>query len=183
MNVLKAILLGTCLVLQGIPASEAQDYDPATLAAMEKLQFLAGKWKGSTWSRTREGEKVEGRVVEIVEPELNGAILTLEGLGAAGDPEAKGVELSHHAFAVVYFDPERGQYRMHSYKDGKFLDAELRVTGENAIRWGFDVPNGGRVRFDIALDGAGRWTETGAWSADGESWMPFFGMTLERAEE
>lgn len=181
MKSLAAIVLGVSLL--PAPVLQAQDYDPASLEAMEALRFLEGKWKGKSWSRTREGERIEGRVVEIVESKLNGSILTLEGLGSSGDPEAEGAKLDHHAFAVIHFDPDRGQYRMHSYKDGKFLDAELAMTGEDAARWRFAVPNGGRVRFDIALDEAGRWTETGEWSADGETWMPFFGMTLERVGE
>lgn len=163
-------------------AAVAQDYDPATLEAMSRLHFLEGRWEGQSWSRTRDGERREGRVVEIIETKLNGSILTLEGLGAAGDPEAPGADLRHHAFAVIHFAPGKG-YRMHSYKDGRFLDAELKVTGDNAVEWGFELPNGGRVRFDLSLDGAGRWTETGSYSPDGENWAPFFGMTLERVDE
>lgn len=161
-------------------AVPAQDYDPERLEAMSRLQFLEGRWTGETWRRNRDGGEHTGRVVEIVESKLNGSILTLEGLGAIGDPEAPGAKLEHHAFAVIHYDTESDRYRMHSYKNGEFLDADLSVTGENAAEWGFDLDGGGRMRFRINLDEAGRWTETGAYSPDGEAWHTYFRMTLER---
>lgn len=161
-------------------AVPAQDYDPERLEAMSRLEFLEGRWTGETWRRNRDGGEHTGRVVEIVESKLNGSILTLEGLGASGDPEAPGAKLEHHAFAVIHYDTESDRYRMHSYKNGEFLDADLSVTGENAAEWGFDLDGGGRMRFRINLDEAGRWTETGAYSPDGEAWHTYFRMTLER---
>lgn len=181
---IKRLLYLAMVLLSLLPVTlSAQDYDSRRLAAMEKLAFLEGEWRGETWTRTREGERLEGRVVERVERRLDGAILTLEGRGAAGDPDAPGADLTHHAFAVVFFDPDAGEYRMHSYKDGRFLDAALSVTGNEALQWGFDVPDGGRVRFSIRLDEQGRWSEEGHYSPDGETWLPFFGMTLERVDE
>lgn len=182
MKKLISLTLAGLMAASAALTATAQDYDPARLEAMQELHFLEGRWKGTTWARTRDGERREGQVVEIVQSNLNGAILTLEGLGAEGDPEAPGAELRHHAFAVIYFDPERG-YRMHSYKNGGFLDAGLEVTGDNAIRWGFEAGNGRQMRFEIRLDDRGRWTETGYTSADGENWHPFFGMSLARVSE
>lgn len=177
-QIIAAIVLAT-----SAGAVPAQDYDPERLEAMSKLEFLEGRWTGETWTRSRDRGEYTGRVVEIVETKLNGSILTLEGLGASGDPEAPGVKLEHHAFAVIHYDTESDRYRMHSYKNGKFLDADLSVTGKHAVEWGFDVNNGGRMRFRINLDDSGRWTETGAYSPDGEAWHKYFEMTLERDGE
>lgn len=178
------MIIGSLVLLAALPlGTRAQDYEPEELQAMEKLQFLLGRWEGDTWSRSREGERQEGKVVEIVESKLDGAILVLEGLGAKGDPTAPGARLAHHAFAVIHFDTGTGEYRMHSYKDGDFTPAALEVTGENRVEWSFDTPDGGRVRFQISLDGEGRWTEDGHYSPDGENWYPFFGMSLARVGE
>ncbi len=45
--------------------------------------------------------------------------------------------------------------------------------------WGFETPRG-MMRYTITLDAQGRWSESGERSADGQTWQPFFAMTLDR---
>ncbi|MEO7648207.1 MAG: hypothetical protein ABIV11_08240 [Gemmatimonadaceae bacterium] len=83
----------------------------------------------------------------------------------------------HHAFGVLTYDPERGQYAFRALRDGGVIDAETTLA-DGVFTWGFPVP-GGRIRFHIRqVDG--EWHETGEYSADGATWHKMLEMKLRR---
>jgi len=50
------------------------------------------------------------------------------------------------------------------------------------MEWGFQTPQGGRVRYTIKLTDQGDWFEIGEFSADEKNWRKFFEMTLQRVQ-
>ncbi len=156
------------------PASEASEADPG-LAAMAKIASLVGRWEGTGWMRRGPEEPSHTSSLENVESRLGGRILLVEGLHhAKKDPS----QVVHHAFGVISYDPESGQYRFRTHlATGRSGDHEMRLEGED-ILWFIDTPRG-KFRYTIRIQD-GEWHETGEFSADGESWQEFFGMDLKR---
>ena len=71
-------------------------------------------------------------------------------------------------------------YQFKTYlKDGRSTDAWFNIVGENKYAWGFDIPSGGKSRYNITLDPTrNTWNEIGEFSRDGATWMKFFEMNL-----
>ena len=158
----------------------AQTYDSAQIEAMGKVSFLEGKWKGRGWVSFGKGKRRHFSQTEQVERKLGGSILAIEGKGMSLEPPGGAPQLIHHAFAVVFYDSKEQRFRMHSFKDGKFLDAEANVAEDGSFIWGFDLPQRGRIRFTIRLNEDGQWSEIGEFSKDGKKWYQNFEMTLDR---
>src|SRR5262249_31312189 len=98
-------------------------------------------------------------------------------LGKSTDPGTEG-EIRHEALGVVSFDPGAKTYRWRAYRAGS---GELSTTVEISDKkfvWGVEIPQGGRIRFTIALTNKGEWFEVGERSMDGKAWSKFFEMTL-----
>ncbi len=179
-TILLLTLAAALLILAPIdPAAEeeapAAAADPG-LEAMAELAPMIGQWKGSGWMRRGPGEPTHTQSLETVESRLGGRILLVEGLHHAKDDPSRVV---HHALGVISYDPASGHYRFQAHlATGQSGDYEMRREGED-ILWFMDTPRG-KIRYTIRLQG-GEWHETGEFSADGESWQPFFGMDLQHA--
>lgn len=171
----KLFLILSLIFLPGV--SFSQSYDPSQLEAMRKVSFLEGKWQGKGWISFGPGEKHHFNQTENIRGELGGSILTIHGVGRA---DAKVI---HDAFAVISYDSKAQKYRMHSYKDGNFLDAEAKVGDDGSFIWGFEHPRAGKIRYTIRLNEKGRWVETGEFSRHGEKWVQNFEMTLDKIKE
>lgn len=174
MNRLAGYLLTTLLAFCALPIAEAQESPDPGMQAMWDIAFLAGRWEGDGWMQ-RGPERHTFTSTETVESRLDGRVLIIEGLhhGPSG-------EVVHHAVAVVSYDASRDGYAFRSYQaDGKSDEQEADLV-DGAFVWGFDTERG-RVRFTVRVDG-NAWHETGHFSADGESWQPFFQMDLTRGE-
>jgi hypothetical protein len=149
------------------------------LDEMKKLDFLVGQWEGTGQMQLGPGAREEARVTEIVQPKLGGAILLIEGIGRTGDDD----RIVHHALGVISFDAQAKQYRMRAYRaDGRFVDPKIDV-GDRKIVWSFDDPRAGSIRYTITINDNGQWQEIGERSGDGgQTWNPFFEMTLDKKE-
>ena len=97
--------------------------------ALQKLEFMIGKWKGEGWMMTREGGKESFVQSEDIEWKLDGEVMLVEGLGKKKEEKDKVI---HHALAMVTYNPQAGDYDFRSsvagrgsgnYK-GKLLDAK-----------------------------------------------------------
>jgi hypothetical protein len=154
--------------------------ESAQREAMKPILWLVGDWEGEGWIRHGPGEPSTFTVHEHAETALGDRLIVVEGVGqAAGDAEIEG-EIVHHAFGVLSWDGERGDYRFSTYRaDDLGVDARATVE-DGVVTWGFETPNGQvRYRFRQMEDGA--WRENGEFSPDqGTTWMPFFEMTLHR---
>ena len=146
---------------------------------MKKLNFLLGEWRGEGWIQVGAGERRTFTQNENVQSKLLGTLTQIEGTGR-GKIAGKGEEVViHNAFAVISFDAKAGRYNFHAYQaQGQVIDAEPVIT-ENALVWGFQIPQGA-VRFTIKINDKGQWFEIGEFAQDGKTWQQFFEMTLNR---
>jgi hypothetical protein len=155
-------------------------------ASREKMEVFAGwvgHWQGEGSMQTGPGEPRKSKVDERIESKLDGTVLIVEGVGKSTDPATQKEIVVHHAFAVLSFDQQSGNYNFKTYlKDGRSADAWLQVVDENRYQWGFDSPRG-KTRYNISIDpGKKTWAETGEFSSDGNSWIKFFEMNLTKVE-
>jgi len=155
--------------------------DSAVLAAMRRLDWLVGDWRGEAWVQMGpQGGRATSRVTESAKWRLEGAGLLIEGHGTARLQEGGPEVTVHDALAVVTYDRESGRYRFTAFRgDGKPVDATAEV-GERRLVWGFADPRGVTVRFTLQLTPEGRWNEVGEASRDGQTWFKFMEMNLER---
>lgn len=159
--------------------SLAQSAAPPATGEMKKLDFLVGRWRGEGWIMLGPNRRHTFRQTEEVERKAGGTVLLIEGLGKSTDPGNAGATV-HSAFAVVSYDRDAKVFRWRAFRaDGSSVDAEATVS-ENTLVWGFRDPRGGSVRFTVRLNEKGQWFEVGEMSRDGQTWMKFFEMTLNR---
>jgi len=143
--------------------------------AMAKMAWFEGTWTGTGWMQLGPDNRETSDVLEEAEMRLDGTLLLLEGLGTS---EGKVV---HSAVGVISFSPATNSYSMRAYRPGgMFIDAEIEV-GDDQIIWGFEDPRAGKIRYTVTHSEDDEWIEHGEISRDGgETWFPFFGMTLTR---
>lgn len=144
---------------------------------MKKVQWLHGKWHGTGWYMMGPGKKSEFSQQETVVPQLNGLIMSVEGVGK----EKGGTKIIHHAYAVFSYDPAAKSFKVRAYKiDGYYTEATGSVDEKGRFIWGFDMPHG-KVRFTITHTPKGEWHELGEFSRDGgKSWYKTLEMTLKK---
>lgn len=159
-----------------LPQTRPPDRSAAVREAIARLPIGPGTWEGEAWYREGPGAPDTIRQVERVEARLDGVVLLVEGTGRAADGR-----VVHHAFATLGWDPDLQEYVMTAWlADGSRTVAETAFE-DGVFTWGFDVPDGPRIRFRISSPAQGVWREDGEISMDGGStWFPFFGMTLHR---
>lgn len=158
--------------------AQSPDRSADVRAAMARLPIAPGTWEGEAWFRRGPAAPDTILQVERVEARLNGQVLLIEGIGRAkADPD----RVVHHAFATLGWDPHQGEYRMTAWlADGSVTDADAAFE-DGVFTWGFRVPDGPVVRYRVSAPEPGAWQEDGEASMDGgETWFPFFGMTLHR---
>lgn len=142
--------------------------------AILKLEPLIGQWKGEGWVQMGSSKHVFQQN-EIISLKANNTVLQIEGLGK--DESGQAV---HQAYAVISFDSEKSAYQMLAVRaDGKVIYPEIIVTVPGILEWGFEVGNGGRVKFNIEIK-EGTWHETGAFTSNGTNWIPFLEMNLKK---
>lgn len=177
---MRAILCSILLTMVLAGAAGAQPGEPTaeTRAAMARLSFLVGSWKGDAWTQMGP-QREEMTQTESVAAHLDGLVIVIDGEGRLkSDPD----KIVHLAFATITYDPEKKGYRVLAVrKDGKSVDAAGTFTEDGAFQWGFAMM-GGNVRFLIRLTEAGEWLETGEFSADGTEWKQYLEMRLKRVE-
>jgi hypothetical protein len=151
---------------------------------MKVFSSWAGKWQGEGLMRMGPGEPKKSIVEENIQPKFDGLIYLVEGLGRATDHATKQETVVHHAFAVLSFDPRTNAYKFRTYlHDGRSSDAWFNVVAPGHYQWGFDIPQRGKTRYTILIDDVKKtWTETGEYSADGNTWNKFFEMNLKKTD-
>ena len=165
------------LILGGGLAARAQapDMREPVQQAMSQLSVMNGVWVGEGTMMMPGGAKETSTVTETFTWKLDDTVLTVEGVGKADG------EVVHHAFGVFSYDPMKREYKMASHlATGMSTLANFEVVEPNReFRWWFDDGRGGTIRYKIEIvDGV--WNEKGAYSPDGETWMPFFEMNLRK---
>lgn len=145
---------------------------PARVAAMQKLSFMEGVWKGTAWMQM--GPKKEDTTsMETVTREVGGNALLVKGVHRIADGR-----VVHDTLGVLFANDD-GTYAFHAWLANGRSGVHKGEWKDGAFVWGMDSP-GGRVRYTIRLDEKGRWFEIGERSTDGTAWTKFFEMTLAR---
>ncbi len=177
------VLIPTLALFCIPPASSgAQAPDVAAQrAAMKKLDFLFGQWKGEGWMEFIPGQRRPFKGTENVQWKLDSILLVIDGLHR-GEVGGKPDVVVQHAFAIVSYDDKAKRYRFQGFTTrGNHEDTEAKVSDGQLI-WGMKIAQFGDVRYTIKLDDKGRWFEIGEVSSDGGEWRKFFEMTLERTD-
>jgi len=172
------------LLLSSAVGFGQEQNDPAVQReAMKKLNFLAGQWKGESWTEFVPGQRSKSVGTETVEIKLGGLLLTLEGIHRRKIGDKVTENIVHGAFAIVSYDDKAKRYRFQAHTDrGNYTEAEAKV-GDGQLEWGFRIPHFGEVRYTIRVTDKGQWFEIGEMSSDGQRWRKFFEMTLEPVKD
>ncbi|HEX6088008.1 MAG TPA: DUF1579 family protein [Thermoanaerobaculia bacterium] len=142
---------------------------------MRKLDWWVGEWSGPASIRMGPGEPQQVMQSEKVQSKLGGRALLVEGIGKSGD------EVVHQALGVVSYNERTKKYEFDAWtaRDGH-TDAWFEVGENGSATWGFDTPQGAKIRYTIDRTEKGEWHEVGEFSRDGKQWMKFFDMTLTK---
>jgi len=153
--------------------AQAPDYSAVCKTEMKKLAYMVGDWKGEAIVQTRNGP-ITVNQTEHIEWKLDGVAIAIEGTGRQDG------EVTFNAIAIANYDPFTQKFKFKSYtKEGNSADAYFTYISENNFEWGFDIPNGGKVKFVITLDPIKKtWHELGQYSPDGKQWMKTIEMNL-----
>ena len=171
---LTAIAGGSFLAL---PARAQMPDGSSSRAAMQKLDFMVGRWKGEAWM-IRGTERVTTTMTEVVERKLGGVALLVEGLGVVPGPGAEAPRVVHNALAVIAFDLQTQAYVLRSYIASGLWGDFVLTPVEGGVSWSREVP-GGRIR-NTAKIGNGVWHEIGEFSRDGTTWIPIMELNLKK---
>jgi hypothetical protein len=149
---------------------------------MRKLEFLVGDWKGEAQVLSGPGKGEHAVQAETVRWKLGGKALLVEGIGRKKLEGGATGEIVHDAMGVVWYDEAAKQLRFDAWTAARgHVDAWFQA-GENSAQWGFDLPEGGKIRFTISLTDKGEWHEVGEYSPDGNRWFKTIDMRLTKVK-
>lgn len=63
--------------------------------------------------------------------------------------------------------------------DGNSIGAETKVDENGSFIWGCTHSKAGKIKYTISLVD-GKWSEIGEMSRDGNNWIQFFEMKIEK---
>jgi hypothetical protein len=149
-------------------------------AAMDKLSFLEGEWRGPAWYQMGPTRSTADQYEKIYRA-AGGTVLVVEGHGTSTDPGSQGRAV-HEAFAVIYWDMQTQKYVFRSHVANGYSIQTTPELGDKMIAWTIQVP-GARMRYTMSVTPAGDWSEIGERSTDeGKTWTRFMEMTLKRVK-
>lgn len=114
---MKVAVLAACMILAGARAQAQMPDGSASRAAMQRLSFMVGRWRGDSWMQRGPGQRDTPAMTETVELKVEGTVLLIEGIGvvpAAGGGEPRRV-------GVVG--------RIHRHREREHADVEPRRSG------------------------------------------------------
>jgi hypothetical protein len=123
--------------------------------AMQKLDFLVGKWAGEARVLRGPGDPVQLIQTEEAQYKLDGLILLIEGIGRT---KSTG-QLALQALGIMSYDDETGVYHMRAFNDGRFLATEVKLSGRaKELTWGFSL---GEIKTNsiLRMNDQDEWTE------------------------
>jgi hypothetical protein len=164
----------------GLSLARAQGTAPDNIKSeMQKLAYMAGKWKGEASMRQPNGTLIKVSQEEDIQYKLDGTILLIEGTGRNADGK-----VAFNALGIISYKPDMDSFGMKSHvQDGKQTEAYFKVLKENNFEWGFTIANNARIRYIITLNPQEKsWVEKGEYSPDGTAWYPFMEMNLTKQD-
>ncbi len=167
----------TWILLAGLSMA-AQPKPDAQIAAMKKLDYMAGNWKGEGWIEMG-GGRMTFRGGEVVQRKLDGTALLVEGSFFGKMPGSDAEVPVHTTLAVMSYDPAAKQYKFATWLATGSAGNHVLQLNENGWQWEI-ASSRGTARFVMKLTEAGEWHETGSFSSDGTNWRQFFEMKLKK---
>jgi hypothetical protein len=146
---------------------------PALSAAMAKLSFMRGVWRGPAKGTAPDGKPYAVTQTERMGPMLGGDIVVVEGRGYRDDGST-----GFNAFGVVSYDPEAKKYEIRSYAQGMAGTFEMKLTGDGYI-WEIPAGPGAVIRFTATVKDK-HWREVGQYIAAGKPPVQTFEMNLTK---
>jgi len=165
------------LLLLPVPALAQRPPGADTLiaaqrAAMAKLAFMDGVWRGPAWTIQPSGVKHSVTQTERIGPFLGGAVKVMEGRGY----DAKD-SVTFNAFGIVSYDPMKKAHALHSYAMGLAGDFAFTPTDSGYV---WEIPAGPMtIRYTAVVRGE-KWREIGERVMPGRDPVQFFEMNLVR---
>jgi hypothetical protein len=157
----------------------AQQRPPDTAAllavqreAMKQFQAMDGVWRGTAVTVRPGGEKHEITQTERIGSFLDGTVKVIEGRGYDADGK-----VAFNALGIVFYDPARQAFTLHSHAQGLAGDFPFRATPDG-YAWEIDT-RGALIRFTATIKG-GELHEVGERSVNGGVPVRFFEMRLKR---
>lgn len=149
---------------------------------MRKLDWMVGEWKGDASIQMGPGKPQQAVQTERVQSKLGGKVLIIEGLGKRKLEDGTAGEVVHDALAVISWDEKAKKYRFDAWtaREG-YVEAWLEAGENGRCAWGFDTPQGAKIRYTLSHDDTGQWREIGEYSRDGNQYTKFFEMTLQKS--
>ena len=161
--------------LTSVFARQTEIKDSIVFLAMEKIYPLSGKWIGNGWIQMGRDKRTFTQTENVVQ-KANGTVILIDGLGV--DEITKNP--IHEAFAVISYDLSAKKYLIRAFlANGKYVDADIRVEPDGTIIWGYKHPQAGEIRYSIKVKND-KWEEIGEMNRDGNNWIPFFQMNLQK---
>jgi hypothetical protein len=170
-------LIAAILLLAALPAAAQVPPNAATRiaaqrAAMARIAYMNGVWRGPAWSLTPAGRR-EIVQTERIGPLLDDSVKVIEGHGYLPDGTS-----GFNALGIISFDPGTGGYILHSYAQGYSGDFPLRLTDTGYV---WEIPGGpGAVIRYTATIGDNHWREVGERIAGTAPPTQIFEMNLTR---
>jgi hypothetical protein len=173
-----ASVLGAVLSFGWIAEAPREKRAPDRPASHAQLRPWLGEWKGSGWSMSATGERIEFDLAESVVEKAGGTLLLVEGHGVRTDAGGKG-GTTHDGLVLVYRDAAgRWRWNGHEATSGH-VDADVTLR-DDGFQWSIRPdPKGPIVRFTIELDET-EWREHGEIGDGGGTWTRFMEMKLHR---
>jgi hypothetical protein len=150
---MRSLLLTLILTTAGLAQAQQQPDLAAQRDAMQKLNFLVGKWTGNATITQGPGEPIKVTQTEVVQYKLDGLILLIEGTGR--NDEGKAV---FTALATISYDEETFTYHFRAYNSGRYLDTDLKVLS-HGFSWGYNA-GPAKISNTMHLTEKGDWAET-----------------------
>lgn len=168
-----------CLMSQCSPLVAADSKLSPSVDAMKKFDLWVGEWKGSGWSISEEGRRIELELTESVQRKAGGRVFLVEGKGVRKGENGKEVVV-HDGVSMVHFDEKTKRYFWNGHESHRDpIHAEISLI-EGGFQWTFAAEGrGATIRFTIKLDDR-HWREFGDVSVDGKNWNRFMEVVLER---
>jgi len=142
------------------PSSQASAEGPvqwvaAQKAALAKLAYLDGEWRGTGWMIDAPGETPRHMTMTYrVGPFLDGTIRIIDIRGYLADGS-----YGFHAMNFISFDAQKKQYVMNARAAGRSGLFSFQVTGAQTYAWQIGSPTAG-LHYESVIDN-GEWIQIG----------------------
>jgi len=167
------LALASPTLAQGPP--NAASLLAAERAAMAKLSFMDGVWRGPAVTTLASGKTHPVTQTERIGPFLDGAVKVMEGRGYDARDS-----VTFNAFGTVSYDPAKNAYTLHSHAMGMVGDFAF-TPADSGYVW--EIPAGPMtIRYTAVIHG-GKWREIGERVVPGGDPVKFFEMNLVRVGE